>query len=101
MASKIESIMTPRESTLMSRAIGYIYTINETITSLNYCGGECYFRKYDPCHFYAFHQGKCYLGNFGFWNNEAVAGNSEKSAIYMNQGKTLFNHSVLALKKCT
>ena len=96
MSSQTELIMTPRESTLISRTIGYIYTINETIISLNYCGGECYFRKSNPCHFYAFHQEKCFLGNFGFWNNEAVAGNSEKNTIYMNQGKIMLNQLVLA-----
>ena len=56
----------------------YVYNINDSITSLNYCGGECYFRKNDPCIFYAFHEEVCHLGNFNSFN-EIGAGNSGSS----------------------
>ena len=61
MSSKLNAIMTPRESVALSKWSGYVYAINDTITSLDYCGGECYFRKNDPCHFYAIHENTCYF----------------------------------------
>ena len=78
--------MTLRESTSFSKWSSYVYVINDTIKSLDYCGGECYFRKNDPCHFYAFHEETCYLGNFDSFN-EILSGNNVQTSIYMNQGK--------------
>ena len=86
MSSKLNAIMTPRESVALSKWSGYVYAINDTITSLDYCGGECYFRKNDPCHFYAIHENTCYLGNFDTFN-EILSTNNAQMNIYMNQGK--------------
>lgn len=78
--------MTPKEAVIFSKWSSYIYHVNDTISSLQYCGGECYFRKHDPCHFYVFHEETCYLGNFDSLN-EIVTGDPTLTNIYMNTGK--------------
>ena len=90
MSSKLKANMTLRESTSFSKWRGYIYMINDIITSLDYCGGECYFRKNDPCHFYAYHEETCYLGNFDSFDG-TVSVNNEQTNIYLNQGKIFLN----------
>ena len=83
--NKLNKITTKLDMDHMDKWIRYVYHTNDSITTLNDCGGECYFRKDEPCHFYVFHEETCYLGNFNSIDDSLTAPNKSAN-VYLNQG---------------